>query len=459
MDLKSLRSMDWMAVWRRVAETNLRLLRSTALADQDIFNAVIKEKPGLVHVISCAFNLQLGDRTNIELCQSDISDLKIIHWNSPNKINVKNKYASFFKRHYQTFLEMDGNLLRRELLRCPNASSLTGTTETAQTEIHGTEADYEDDECFEFRRAQRIQYRTHIYFSEFSYTPKAADVTLVAQLSMDRLQMLVGLLEHWDGPASIAVYLSDAEAYQLTSFLQETSVLSRRKDVAYHVVYKEGSFYPVNYLRNVALENAATDYVYLSDIDFLPMYGLYETLRQAIVGQGSMDRKALVVPAFETQRYRFEFPKSKAELVNMLDTGQLFVFRQDVWAKGHVATDYDKWRTAAAPYSVGWRPDFEPYIVVSRRQVPGYDTRFLGFGWNKSSFIMELDALGFDFVVLPSAFMIHLPHSPSIDILKYRGSPAYRRCLKIIKGEFVKALSKKYSRRVVVANNTRTASE
>ncbi len=67
---------------------------------------------------------------------------------------------------------------------------------------------------------------------------------------------------------------------------------------------------------------------------------------------GEMDRRALVVPAFETQRYRFPFPKSKAELLNMLDTGQLFIFRQDVWAKGHTATDYDRWRTAAAPYPV-----------------------------------------------------------------------------------------------------------
>ena len=41
-------------------------------------------------------------------------------------------------------------------------------------------------------------------------------------------------------------------------------------------------FYPVNYLRNIALEQANTPYVFLSDIDFLPMYGLYAYLRKAI---------------------------------------------------------------------------------------------------------------------------------------------------------------------------------
>ena len=38
-------------------------------------------------------------------------------------------------------------------------------------------------------------------------------------------------------------------------------------------------------------------------------------------------RKALVVPAFETLRYRLSFPKSKAELLSMLDMGTLYTFR------------------------------------------------------------------------------------------------------------------------------------
>lgn len=38
-------------------------------------------------------------------------------------------------------------------------------------------------------------------------------------------------------------------------------------------------------------------------------------------------KKALIVPAFETLRYRLSFPKSKAELLSMLDMGTLFTFR------------------------------------------------------------------------------------------------------------------------------------
>ena len=62
--------------------------------------------------------------------------------------------------------------------------------------------------------------------------------------------------------------------------------------------------------------------------------------------------QALVIPAFETQRYRITFPKSKAELLHMLDMGTLFTFRYHVWTKGHAPTNFAKWRTATTAYKV-----------------------------------------------------------------------------------------------------------
>ena len=43
---------------------------------------------------------------------------QVIHWNSPKKLRVKNKHAEFFRNLHLTFLEYDGNLLRRELFGC-----------------------------------------------------------------------------------------------------------------------------------------------------------------------------------------------------------------------------------------------------------------------------------------------------------------------------------------------------
>ncbi|XP_047437058.1 xylosyl- and glucuronyltransferase LARGE2s [Mugil cephalus] len=439
--LERLRRIGWEQMWRLTAERELMSMLSTSLADQDIFNAFIKQNPVLVHQLPCFWNVQLSDHTRSEQCYTEVSDLKVIHWNSPKKLRVKNKHVEFFRNLYLTFLEYDGNLLRRELFGCPSPAS----PESVQLQAALEELD-EDDQCYDFRRERLTVHRVHLYFLQYDYTPTDddTDVTLVAQLSMDRLQMLEAICKHWEGPISLALYMSDAEAQQFLRYAQASEVLKNRKNVGYHIVYKEGQFYPVNLVRNVALKNANTPYVFLTDVDFLPMYGLYDYLRKSVVQLDmAHTKKALVVPAFETLRYRLSFPKSKAELLSMLDMGTLYTFRYHVWPKGHAPTNYAKWRTATTPYKVEWEPDFEPYVVV-RRDCPEYDQRFVGFGWNKVSHIMELDAQEYDMMVLPNAFMIHMPHAPSFDISKFRSSSSYRNCLNTLKDEFHQDLSRKY---------------
>ncbi|XP_034051891.1 LARGE xylosyl- and glucuronyltransferase 2 isoform X1 [Gymnodraco acuticeps] len=439
--LERLRRLGWEQMWRLTAERELMSMLSTSLADQDIFNAFIKQNPVLVHQLPCFWNVQLSDHTRSEQCYTEVSDLKVIHWNSPKKLRVKNKHVEFFRNLYLTFLEYDGNLLRRELFGCPSQAS----PESVKLQAALEDLD-EDDQCYDFRRERLTVHRVHLYFLQYEYSPAEddTDITLVAQLSMDRLQMLEAICKHWEGPISLALYMSDAEAQQFLRYAQASEVLKNRKNVGYHIVYKEGQFYPVNLVRNVALRNANTPYVFLTDVDFLPMYGLYEYLRRTVVQMDmAHTKKALVVPAFETLRYRLSFPKSKAELLSMLDMGTLYTFRYHVWPKGHAPTDYAKWRTATTPYRVEWEADFEPYVVV-RKDCPEYDQRFVGFGWNKVSHVLELDAQEYELMVLPNAFMIHMPHAPSFDISKFRSSSSYRNCLNTLKEEFHQDLSRKY---------------
>ncbi|XP_067415500.1 xylosyl- and glucuronyltransferase LARGE1 isoform X3 [Emydura macquarii macquarii] len=346
--LDKLRKMKWEQMWRLTAERELMSMLSTSLADQDIFNAVIKQNPFLVYQLPCFWNVQLSDHTRSEQCYRDVSDLKVIHWNSPKKLRVKNKHVEFFRNLYLTFLEYDGNLLRRELFGCPSEADVN--SENLQKQL--SELD-EDDLCYEFRRERFTVHRTHLYFLHYEYEPASdnTDVTLVAQLSMDRKSV-------------------------------------------------------------IQLDLANT-------------------------------KKALIVPAFETLRYRLAFPKSKAELLSMLDMGTLFTFRYHVWTKGHAPTNFAKWRTATTPYQVEWEADFEPYVVV-RRDCPEYDRRFVGFGWNKVAHIMELDAQEYEFIVLPNAYMIHMPHAPSFDITKFRSNKQYRICLKTLKEEFQQDMSRRY---------------
>ncbi|KFO19873.1 Glycosyltransferase-like protein LARGE2 [Fukomys damarensis] len=428
--LDRLRHAGWERMWQLTARRELLTQPATSLADQDIFNAVIKEHPGLVQPLPCVWNVQLSDHTLAERCYLEAADLKVVHWNSPKKLRVKNKHAEFFRNLYLTFLGYDGNLLRRELFGCP--SQPPRGAEQLQQSLAQLD---EEDPCFEFRQQQLTVLRAHLTFLPYKPPPpRPHDVTLVAQLSMDRLQMLEALCRHWPGPMSLALYLTDAEAQQFLHFVEASPVLSARQDVAYHVVYRDGSLYPVNQLRNVALAQALTPYVFLSDIDFLPAHSLYGYLRASIeqLGLGGLRKAALVVPAFESLHYRFSFPRSKAELLALLDAGALYTFRYHEWPQGHLPTDYARWREAQAPYRVQWAADYEPYVVVPR-DCPRYDPRFVGFGWNKAAHIVELDVQEYELLVLPEAFAVHLPHTPSLDISRFA-----------LKEEFHQDLSRRY---------------
>lgn len=66
--------------------------------------------------------------------------------------------------------------------------------------------------------------------------------------------------------------------------------------------------------------------------------------------------------------------------------------------------------------------------------------------FSQVSHIMELHAQGYEFVVLPNGFMVHMPHAPSLDIARFRSSSQYRKCLSLLKGEFARDLSLRYGR-------------
>ncbi|XP_075234854.1 xylosyl- and glucuronyltransferase LARGE2s-like [Lycorma delicatula] len=76
--------------------------------------------------------------------------------------------------------------------------------------------------------------------------------------------------------------MSDAEAQQFLSYALNSEALKGWSNIGYHVLYKEGSFYPINFLRNVSLQQVNTPYMFLTDIDFLPMFDLYTYLKKSI---------------------------------------------------------------------------------------------------------------------------------------------------------------------------------
>ena len=430
LNLEEMRGQGWDNMWSTVARKHTS---PAALADQDVVNAVIKEYPHIHHVLPCAWNVQLGDNSLSEFCYQNAEGFNIIHWNSPKKMNVENNNGAYFRLMYSGFVQYDGYLLRRKLITCYLFENDVVKTQPINQS---------NDACSVFRNMAKLQHRTHPFFIGKNIS-MPNEITLISQLSMDRLQMLEPLCHYWKGPMSVSVYASDTETIKLSDYINSHECFQQRSNIALHIVYAESQLYPVNYLRNVALDHLSTRYALLLDIDFVPMVDLHDYLLEATRVLGA-DKRAFIVPAFETHLYKLEFPQNKADLLDMAEAGSIKPFRYDEWPKGHAPTNYQHWKTASHPYRVNWEPDFEPYVVL-QWPFAHYDARFVGFGWNKVSHIMELHHAGYEFVVLPDAFVIHMPHSPSLDISNFRASSLYRDCLQVLKREFQEMLNAKYS--------------
>lgn len=77
---------------------------------------------------------------------------------------MQKKDIEFFRNLYLTFLEYDGNLLKRELFSCNKTFKIS----PVQQQLNAID---EDDPCYDFRRARIVQRRTHLYYVDYNYEP------------------------------------------------------------------------------------------------------------------------------------------------------------------------------------------------------------------------------------------------------------------------------------------------
>ncbi|BHF60395.1 Glycosyltransferase-like 1B [Sparganum proliferum] len=531
MDIHKMRRNAWGSHWRNVTENILQKLSYTSLADQDIVNAALFYDSRRVRRLPCKWNVQLTDSADYANClgtndvdvnyrDSFFERACILHWNKPSKpadapfsdhnselqkakepdlsgarINPSQNpqtFRRYFEKLQAFFAEYDGNLFRKkDCSLYPGAGCIPSAENYDSVQPNGfrtRSSKISHHDCLHLREEMKLRRRIHPYFfgkfnesqradkeSSLTSSEPGKDVTLVSQLTIDRLHRLEEIVAHWDGPISLALYVTDKEVLLLMEYIQSVPILNSRQDLCIHIIFREGNFYPINGLRNIAVHYATTDYVFLVDFDFIPTPRMHTYLRDIVSSQMSkvddseddnliardnnMEVKkpsvkrsssdndsrpvAYVIPAFETFYTQFLFPSNKTELLNQINIGVVKPFRIDLWPAGHQATNYTHWYNSSIPYEVKWEADFEPYVVV-KKSAAKFDTRFLGFGWNKVAYTMLLDALGYRFVVLPEVFVIHLPHSPSMDVYRFRNSPLFRRCLERFKVEFIKELAHIY---------------
>ena len=396
----------------------------------------------LHYYLPCRWNPAVSYCSNYrELCETHTNDISIVHSDGKGSLNMSDNLLSHLILLEQHSMQLESRLLESIPLRCKKKekSRLRLVKIPQYMEKIATCQDV-------FKNAQNV-YRTHKYFIGTKYsTSDPYDVTLVTQMTMDRFSVFVTLVEHWKGPISVVVYCTDYEAWQLMEYFKHNKVLRSRKDIAVHAVFKRGDMLPVNYIRNVAMIASTTPYVFLSDCDFLPSYNLYTYLKKSakVLITNTTSKRALIVPAFESLHYNFQFPPSKMELLQQCKKKKLQIFHQE-WYYGHGPTNYNKWASTRHPYTVNWVIGFEPYIMIDRN-APRYSEQFFGYGWNKISHIMEVKAQGYSFVVLPNAYIIHCPHMKTADRTDFVNNKHTRSCVDELKNRFIRDMYNRYGK-------------
>jgi len=236
---------------------------------------------------------------------------------------------------------------------------------------------------------------------------RLTDVTLVTQLSIDRLHALETQCSIWGAVVSAAVYVplvdnaivsedGDLSGGGMEAAIAAIEKFHRKQEnegkcvldmllVSEDVVsLRYVGLYPVNALRNRAIQLASTDIILLLDADFVPNRDLSEDLANPqmydALHRATSAHQAIVLPAFqilaegdEGHRLALKAAESKDDVVRMMENGRSQGFHMDGFVNGHRATDFEKWSTAEIAYRAQYEEGYEPYILVQRKLVPWYD--------------------------------------------------------------------------------------
>jgi hypothetical protein len=256
-------------------------------------------------------------------------------------------------------------------------------------------------------------------------------VSLVSQLTVDRLGALERMARVWQGPITAALYILRATDVDHARQIIAESPLLRRYATFVLVHASSGAWafdnlglYPINTLRNVALNATQSEFGLFLDVDFVTSGTAAEAYALlASRGYDAMMRerkRVVVLPAFELVGDAYKhggtvvnidaMPRSKSALKQAVRDGLMQQVHQSKYAPAHHATNYTRWYETAEPYAVVYEHEFEPYFIGRIADMPPWDERFIGYGYDKVVHVMTLAVQRFEIVVQPELFVTHLDH-------------------------------------------------
>jgi hypothetical protein len=245
------------------------------------------------------------------------------------------------------------------------------------------------------------------------------NITMVTQLTVDRLPVLLEGLRRWGGLASVVLYVPSGVFGDALPFFRAVEEARKREAVfggvriAVAVPGDVSRAYPVNALRNAAWERARTSHVFYVDADFIPSADARRVLHENLPRTG----EAVIVPVWDapisvlsTQMVRV--PANKAVLLSQFGESRAIVRAENTKFRtgpSQSATDYARWVGVdnTSTYDVEYVPWYEPYAVV-HRSAPRFAEEFEGYGNDKVSWWVHLDALGYRLRVAVVPFLVHV---------------------------------------------------
>ena len=230
-------------------------------------------------------------------------------------------------------------------------------------------------------------------------------------------------MEYWQGPMSVALYVSTNDSLWQQHFVIYT-ITNYRHNVLIHTVYKDDEvYYPVNVLRNIALQQARTRYAFLVDIDFVPSTSTEQHLHHYKSKLKTKD--VFVVPAFAFTKHH---DPTDMRAHHNKTTLKAFLFRSNATVKnygsyahlrGHRRTNYTKWYDSNSVYKIEYEFGYEPYVLMLKSDVMHYPEIFVGRYYDKVSFFSLLSLNKYGFYVLPEPYVIHQYHYRPSELFDY----------------------------------------
>ncbi|KAI8604260.1 glycosyl-transferase for dystroglycan-domain-containing protein [Dissophora ornata] len=245
---------------------------------------------------------------------------------------------------------------------------------------------------------------------------------MIAQFSISRLDRFEHAKAVWAGPISVVIFLAtNSDIIELQKYFERPGKLELYDSVTLTIVkpnYSLGTHkrYPINHLRNIGIQTASSDYIYVIDADFVPTSKLYDFARTTLVPllEKATQPVAYVVPCLAIKvDYKSKYPDTIKELQPLMKSGMAYITDP---RSGHGPTFTSLFMNtpllgSTPAYEVCYESQWEPYYIVKRSTPhPHYDERFKNQGGDKQSHALLMNAIGFKFMVLRDHFMYHMDH-------------------------------------------------